>query len=75
MKIPLPSLKVLRGQGGDGGGGGRREENPTLWLALDEVVDPQNLGEWRLCVLLAVLLSRVVQCSVHSCDLSGIAII
>ena len=26
---------------------GRHAGGPTLWLALDEVVDPQNLGEFR----------------------------
>jgi hypothetical protein len=36
-KLPLPSTK-------DG--------NPSLWLALDEVVDPQNLGECSLCFAL-----------------------
>jgi len=36
-KLPLP----LKGGG-----------NPSLWLALDEVVDPQNLGEGSVCFAL-----------------------
>ena len=41
--LEVESLSTLPACGGDGGGGEAIEPTAT-WLALDEVVDPQNLG-------------------------------
>ena len=49
-RLPSPSLVVSESSDESSVG---KKKGPKLWLALDEVVDPQNLG--KLCILMILL--------------------